>query len=110
MLHPELVTATEYLLIREAAAVLIENNNDFLNFLNVCEERGINPDSIERAKRIGYKNFHYNGGFQTISYGEMCLEYQIGKGFCSVSEKNAIKYVDYIITVEEFENNIFLKG
>lgn len=108
MLHPEKVTATEELLIPLGLAVEIKNNNDFITFLSACRIRGINNDAIERAEIIGFKQFHFDAGEQVIPYGELCLDYQIGKGFASEKRMLALKEYDYIISANDFANNIYV--
>ncbi len=51
---------------------------------------------IKYLERLSFSSLHSNAGVQTIPYGELCVEFQLGKGFT----------VDRASEYEEFGCNV----
>ncbi len=80
--------------------VNVRNEEEYKKFIQRCKECRLN--NIRYLERISFEDLHKNGGIPCYKIGDVCIEFQLGKGF-TFSKKQ--EYVDWgcgVISVDEF--------
>lgn len=82
--------------------VNIKNSTEYQEFVKRCVECRLK--TIKYLSRFSFEELHKNGGIQTINYGDLCVEFQLGKGFTVSKSQEYINWGCEVISVEDFLN------
>ena len=80
--------------------VNVKTEEELLKFIERCKSLKLN--SIKYLERFKFNELHKNAGIQTFTYGELCVEFQLMKGFTIDKKKDYLDYGCEVISVEDF--------
>lgn len=82
------------------AVVNVRTHVQYERFMEFCKKLRL-EGAGQFMKRISFHDLHTDCGIQKYMYGEMCIEYQPGKGFTMGPRKDYEDYGVEVFSVDE---------
>lgn len=80
--------------------VNIKKEEEFKKFVERCKECRLK--SIKYLERYSFETLHKDCGIKVIPNGDLCVEFQLGKGFTISKKEEYLNYGCEVISVEDF--------
>lgn len=82
--------------------VNIKNEKEYKEFIERCYDCRLN--SVQYLERVNFNNLHKDGGIPKYQVGDICIEFQLGKGFTFAGKKEYLDWGCEVISVDDFLN------
>ena len=80
--------------------VNIKNEEEYNLFINRCKECRLK--AIKYLARFSFDDLHKDCGIKVIPDGDLCIEFQLGKGFTISKKEEYLNYGCEVISLEDF--------
>lgn len=92
--------------ITNCLVVKIDSYGDIVIFINHAKRLGlVRIQDLIRVSKGDYQWMDHN-----IPYDELCIEYQIGKGFTISGKTDNLQYGNQVITLDQFIRDTTIKN
>lgn len=84
------------------AVINIKTADELAAVLDTAKKRGYSLFTLNLLEKIGFNGLHFSAGQRKIEDGELCIEYQVGKGFTYGDKKSYEDYGCEILSSDDF--------